>query len=58
MSDVFSDGKPKPPYSEFPCSEAPLRPASAPEEGCVCRVCKWLRENGKQERGKAGAARV
>ena len=26
-------------YSDFPCSEAPLRPGEAPVEGCECKVC-------------------
>jgi len=45
--------KPLPPYDEFPCSKAPLRPSSAPKEGCACKVCEWTRDNAKREAKRA-----
>lgn len=40
--------EPLPPYDEFPCSSAPLRPGEAPKDGCKCKVCEWLRDNEKR----------
>lgn len=30
-------------YPDMPCYTAPLRPGSAPQDGCICKVCQWAR---------------